>query len=382
MNILVINYEFPPLGGGGGIATYYIARELCRQGHTVSVLTSKFRALRWTETLEGIQMYRVPVLRKRRDYCSVIEMASFIVMSLPVLLYLLATRRYDLIHIFFGVPSGPLGYLAKKIFGIPYLIRMGGGDVPGFRPFQYKRLYKILKPCLHILWRNAAFLIANSAGLREMAYRAFPQLPIYVIPNGVDLARFTNGHQRVPSATVRILFVSRLILRKGLQFLIDALPAIRQQAAGPFVINVVGDGPDKDILLKQIETLGVGECVRFYGYVEHDKLPEYYLDADIFVLPSLAEGMPNVVLEAMGSGLPVVATRVAGSEDLVQDGQNGFLIAPKNPSELGNALLRLINDRDLRERMGAASKTLVQKYTWERVTEQYLAFYQQCLNKR
>ena len=84
MNILIINYEFPPVGGGGGIATYYIARELCRKGYSVSVLTSHFRELSWYEELEDIHVYRVPVLRKRRDYCSVLEMASFILSSLPM----------------------------------------------------------------------------------------------------------------------------------------------------------------------------------------------------------------------------------------------------------------------------------------------------------
>ncbi len=107
MRILIVNYEFPPIGGGGGIATYYIARELCRKGHSVSVLTSRFRELRWHEELEDIQIYRVPVLRKRRDYCSVLEMATFILSSLPMLFYLLLTRKFDLLHIFFGVPSGP-----------------------------------------------------------------------------------------------------------------------------------------------------------------------------------------------------------------------------------------------------------------------------------
>ncbi len=375
MRILIVNYEFPPIGGGGGIATYYIARELCRKGHSVSVLTSRFRELRWHEELEDIQIYRVPVLRKRRDYCSVLEMATFILSSLPMLFYLLLTRKFDLLHIFFGVPSGPLGYIAKKIFGIPYIIRMGGGDVPGFRPFQYKYLYTMLTPFLNILWRNAEFLVANSDGLRDMAQRVFPGQPIHVIPNGVDLYRFNNRLQRCPTPEVRILFVSRLIRRKGLQFLIDAMPTIRKQAHVPFVIHVVGDGPDKELFTRQIEERGVNEYFRFHGYVDHGKLPDYYLDADLFVLPSLAEGMPNVVLEAMGSGLPIVATKVPGSEELVHDGQNGFLIEHDKPEELIRALVSLINKRSLREKMGCQSKAIAREYGWDRVADDYMELY-------
>lgn len=381
-NILMINYEFPPVGGGGGVATYYIARELCRKGYDVSVLTSRFGSQRWCETLENIRVYRAPVLRKRRDYCSVLEMATFILSSIPMLFFLLLTRHYDLIHVFFGVPSGPLGYLAKKIFGVPYLIRMGGGDVPGFRPFQYKKLYKILTPFLNILWRNAEFLVANSDGLCKMASGVFPDLPMCVIPNGVDTRRFTNGQRRVPAPLVRVLFVSRLIRRKGLQFLIEAIPQIVQHAQFPFVIKVVGDGPDKETFLQQVNASGVGEYIRFYGYVEHADLPRYYWDADIFVLPSLAEGMPNVVLEAMGSGLPVVATRVAGSEELVQDGENGFLVESKDVEALAQALITLINHSDLREQMGKGAKIMARRYTWNIVTEQYALLYEQMVQAR
>lgn len=382
MNILIINYEFPPVGGGGGIATYYIARELCRKGYSVSVLTSHFRELSWYEELEDIHVYRVPVLRKRRDYCSVLEMASFILSSLPMLVYLLCVHRYDLIHIFFGVPSGPLGYIAKKFFNIPYLIRMGGGDVPGFRPFQYKRLYTLLTPFLNILWRNAEFLVANSEGLRFMAQQVFPEAPIHVIPNGVDLGRFAHDYYRCPAPEVRILFVSRLIRRKGLQFLIEAVPRIREQANVPFEIRVVGDGPDKEFFTKRIEELGASDCFRFYGYVDHGKLPEYYLDADIFVLPSLAEGMPNVVLEAMGSGLPIVATSVPGSEELVRTGENGFLVTPKESTLLAKTLITLINDRSLRESMGTKSKQLARNYRWEIVAEHYIDLYKYTVDYR
>jgi glycosyltransferase involved in cell wall biosynthesis len=170
--------------------------------------------------------------------------------------------------------------------------------------------------------------------------------------------------------------VSRLIRRKGLQFLINAIPTIREHANAPFVVKVVGDGPSWMLFNRLVERSGVNEYFQFHGYVEHNKLPEYYLDADLFVLPSLAEGMPNVVLEAMSSGLPIVATRVAGSEELVHEGKNGILVAPKDVDSLAQAVIRLINEPDLRERMGKRSKKLVHQYSWASVAEQYIELYQ------
>jgi glycosyltransferase involved in cell wall biosynthesis len=257
---------------------------------------------------------------------------------------------------------------------------MGGGDVPGFRPFQYKHLYKILPPFLKMLFRNATFLVANSEGLRKMAKDVFPEFQIEVIPNGLDTHRFTNGNARVPAKEVRILFVSRLIKRKGLQFLIDAIPEVQKQAKYPFIINVAGDGPDQEKFMTQIEQSGLGEYFRFYGYVDHGKLPGYYLNADIFVLPSLAEGMPNVVLEAMGSGLPIVATTVPGSEELVKHGENGFVLPPRDSQALARSLITLINQRTLRETMGRCSRRIAQQYTWDIVIEKYITLYQHMLS--
>ena len=110
--------------------------------------------------------------------------------------------------------------------------------------------------------------------------------------------------------------------------------------------------------------------------MHHDKLPEYYLDADLFVLPSLAEGMANVVLEAIGSGLPVVATPVGGSEELIRQNENGVIVPTKDVNALADALIRLINSRELREKMGRRSRQIAAHYSWEFVADAYARFYE------
>jgi glycosyltransferase involved in cell wall biosynthesis len=154
---------------------------------------------------------------------------------------------------------------------------------------------------------------------------------------------------------------------------------MRERTDTPFEIHIVGDGPDKAHFLDQIAERSVQQYFKLHGYVEHTRLPEHYLNADIFVLPSLAEGMPNVVLEAMGSGLPIVATDVPGSEELVRNGENGYLLKTREPDDLAHALLALITNPQQRKLMGYASQHLAGHYTWKKVTQRYQALYAEML---
>ena len=379
MRVLMINYEFPPVGGGGGNVTYFISRNLARMGHDVRVITSQFGDLPKCEKLDGFEVHRVPVLRKSADVCGVHEMLTFVVSASLYSLRFVKRFRPDVVHVFFGIPSGPVAYLLNKASGLPYVLFLGGRDVPRPHPDPpfYRLIYGILGPAIRSIWGNARAVVACSKGLRDLALKTTDdRIPFHVIPDGVDLGKFRPVDRSAEPEAVRILAIGRLIPRKGFDFLIRSLPEVMKSIGRNFCVEIVGDGPMRDQLTRLAEQVGVTQKVVFAGTVPYDQLAEKYQQADVFVLSSLAEGMPLVVLEAMASGLPIIATRVQGMEDLVKESVNGHLFPPADPSSLSQCLAAVINDGAGRVRMGRESAKIVQEYDWGSITRQYLRIYE------
>lgn len=371
LRLLLINYEYPPLGGGAGNATAHLAREFARQGAKVTVLTSAFRGLPRREEANGVTIRRVPVIRRRADRCTPPEMLTFTASATIAAVRLVRRWRPDVSVAFFGIPSGPVAYVPKALYGVPYIISLRGGDVPGFQPYDLALYHRLMGSVIRFLWRRAAAVVANSQGLRRLAQRSAPDVPVKAIPNGVDIEEFRPGERRDEHRAVRILFVGRLTYQKGADTLVRALHVLDGKIA--FEADLVGDGAARPRLEEMVEQLGLANRVRFAGWCPRHEIPERYQQADVFVLPSRDEGMPNVVLEAMASGLPVIATRIAGNEELVQHGNTGLLVPPDDPEMLAEALTQLIDTPGLMERMGLAGQAVVeQRYTWRQIAQQYL----------
>ena len=186
--------------------------------------------------------------------------------------------------------------------------------------------------------------------------------------------------ERNPDSTpVKILTVGRLIPRKGFQFLIQALPDICKQTNIDFRIQIVGDGPYRSELVELAENLHVTDKIEFLGSIDYDNLPKKYQEADIFTLCSLAEGMPLVVLEAMGTGLPIIASQVQGITDLVKTSINGELFDPGDVKQLVKHLVKLIEDGEKRVKMGKKSTELAQGYDWKNIAQSYSELYEQVI---
>jgi glycosyltransferase involved in cell wall biosynthesis len=202
---------------------------------------------------------------------------------------------------------------------------------------------------------------------------------IIVIPNGVDAARFSAASPAdlkqygIPVGSRTFLFVGRLDQQKGLSYLLAAWQ--RLVATHPALqLLLVGEGPLRPALEAQIVELGLTASVRLLGWRE--EIPELMRAVDCVVLPSLWEGMPNVVLEAMAAGLPVVATRVEGTQEVIQDGRTGWLISPRSVSELTRALTEVIADPAAAQLRGECGRELVQQqFTWEAMVNRYEQLY-------
>ena len=169
MKILVISHEYPPIGGGGANACFFLTREFARQGHQVTIVTAQFENLPQLETTDdGVQIFRVVCKRKNKEKSSFQEMLSYLISAWRKTEKLLKTEKYDKCLVFFGIPSGPLALHLKHKYRIPYIVRFGGGDIPGAQK-RFKYVYKVLSPILRSIWKNADGLIANSEGLRARA---------------------------------------------------------------------------------------------------------------------------------------------------------------------------------------------------------------------
>ena len=379
MRILMFNYEFPPVGGGGGWVTYFLGKQFVEAGHEVRLITSRFRDLPKEEVIEGFHVHRVPTLRKSRDTCGVHEMLTYAISSSIYGFKCIKRFKPEIVQVFFGIPSGGGAYLLRKVHGIPYIVFLGGRDIPRRNPDPpyYRLLYGLLAPVIKAIWGNAAAVVACSEGLRGLALRTEPHIRIRTIPDGLDVNRFCRPPREAHTERVRILTVGRLIPRKDVQLLIRALPQLIKITARDFEVEIVGDGPCHSDLVKLAKDLGVNHKVNFCGSVPYSDLPKKYQGADIFALCSLAEGMPLVVLEAMGSGLPVVASRVQGVEDLVKVGTNGYLFDAGDVDALAKNLISLINDDERRCKMGNASVLQAQRYDWKHIAQSYLEIYEQ-----
>ena len=372
LRLLLLNYEYPPLGGGAGNATANMARELAALGHDVRVVTAAYKGLPARERVDGFEIRRLPAVRRHADHCSPLEMLSFLASACAYLPVAAGAWRPGACVAFFGIPCGPAAWLLRLLRGVPYVVSLRGGDVPGFQPYDLAGYHRLTAPLIRFLWRRAAAVVANSRGLADLAARSAGAVPIRMIPNGVDAARFTPAEELSREGPVRLVFVGRLVRQKGLDVLLEALARLPGEAC--FEATIIGDGPLRADLAAMAARLGLAAKVRFAGWVSRADMPETLRHADAFVFPSRDEGMPNAVLEAMASGLAVAATRIAGNEELVEEERTGFLVPPDDAAALAAVVARLVADRNLCWRLGQAGREkVVREYSWRVVAEAYAA---------
>lgn len=374
MNLLLINNEFPPIGGGGSTVTKYAIKYLTAAGHHVTLITSRYRDLPRREVIDGATIIRIPAVRRFKDYCSMWELVIFGLSAFGYTFFYTRRHHVDLVQAYFAVPAGWVAWLIKQLRGIRYAVYFGGSDIPGANPSRYKNIYPLLTPLLKLIWRAAEFRTVCSAELARLGRQADPGADFIVIPNGVETSRF-RPIDRPPNPIVKILFIGRLIPRKGFARVLQALPSLRQLAQRPFEIEVVGTGAARGQLDQLAEALGVSDLIRYVGLVPYEQLEKAYQYADIFILTSLSEGMPSVILEAMGCGLPVVASDVGGNNEIVHEGVNGFLISGDDSATIARRLALLVNDESRRRQMGKQSHQFAAQYDWSKIMERYMELY-------
>lgn len=390
MNIVLYVNSFLPSIGGREIVVHHLARALMALGHQVRVVGPSGWWSRRKIRFE-YPLHRWPTLRGLFK-----EQVSLTQLMLDTAIW-----GCDVIHAHNTYPTGCTVARLKIIRNLPLVVTPHGEDIHVIPEIGHGlRLNPALRPKIYQALQSAEMLTAISAGVEASLLDAgAPQEKIRRIPNGVDIERF----QRPIAADVRkwlhldeasrlIVMVGNYHLRKGHDTLIRSMPLILSEEPRARLIIV---GRNTDTLHPLIRKLDLHDKVKLTGPISFpaivtekgraqsvphkpDWLAAIYRGSEVYVSAGVnegAEGLSLAVLEAMAAGLPIVATDISGNRDIIQDGQNGFLIPPANSAQLAKGVLRLLSNDELRMRMGAKAKGVVKQYEWREIARQYLAVY-------
>jgi phosphatidyl-myo-inositol dimannoside synthase len=372
MRLLMLNNEFPPLGGGTGTVNRAMLEYFVRiPGLQVDLVTSALGSRFEVESFsDQIRLYKVPVRNRNIHHSSNRELIEYAVRGFWCALKLHRKQSYDLCFAWSAVPAGAIALLLRRIAGLRYLLRVCGPDIPGFER-RYQTLHRFLSPMIRWIWRGAVAVVVKSSREIEMIHAVDRHLSCLLIPNGVNAAAFRPNQTANEAGPLRILCVGRLIERKGQHHLINAVKRLAD-AKIDVKLDLVGTGDARADNEAQVVRLGLQDQVSFQGYVSREQIPAHYAAAHVFVLPSYNEGMSVALLEAMASGLAVVATPSAGTPELIDSEVNGLVFDWGDVDGLAAHLCRLAQNRSLVRRMGDASRRRAQEFSWERSALYYI----------
>jgi glycosyltransferase involved in cell wall biosynthesis len=363
VKILLLCYEYPPIGGGGGRVAAQVAARLALRGHQLRVITAGMDHLPRREAHENIEILRPRSFRRREDRCTVPEMGLYIATSfLPVVR---EARRWrpEVVHAHFAVPTGPVALAARILTGIPYVLTAHLGDVPGGVPEQTDHLFRLLGPFLSPVWHHARAVTAVSRFVAELASQAYGVQPI-VIPNGVNPVAPPECKVHSPR---RIVMVGRLSIQKNPLLAVAALGLVKEM---DWSLDVIGDGPLSAEMRAAAQREGIDRRIILHGWLSDAEVGRLMARSDILLMTSLHEGLPMVAIEALQWGLAIVGSKIGGMHDVVEEGKNGFL-CELSACAFAEKLKRLLATAELLEGMRRASREKAAEFDLEKTVSAY-----------
>jgi glycosyltransferase involved in cell wall biosynthesis len=348
MKVLVLIHEFPPVGGGGGRAAQDICRGLVDRGHAVAVLTAHLKGLPEVEMIDGVTVQRLASLRREAFRAGLLAMGAYVLAGVWAGFRLVRRWRPDVVHVHFAVPAGAAAWALRRLTGVPYLMTVHLGDVPGGVPEKTGGWFKWAFPFTRPIWRGAGRVVAVSEYTRQ-------------------LARLQPGNIQVQDPP-RVVFAGRLMAQKNPLQIVRTLAGLKELA---WQCVLVGDGPLMPDVRREIEAHGLQARFTLTGWVAPEEVLAWFDRSDILFMPSLSEGLPVVGVQALAKGLAVVASKVGGFVDLVDDGENGFLVDLADPSRFAAVLRQLLADKTGLKRFREASLKKAVAFDLVRVVEGY-----------
>lgn len=378
MKILVLCYEYPPIGGGGGRVAKSVAEQLVLRGHEVRVQTAALGLLSEKETIHGVQVFRVASGRESPDTCRVPEMGLYIATSVIPVLRQCTRWNPDVIHAHFAMPTGVLALAVNRLTRIPYVLTAHLGDVPGGVPAQTDRLFKYAGGAARQVWKNAAGATAVSDFVRELAERAYER-PVQRILNGVDLTHRPPRPEELRAGPRHLVFLGRLNAQKNAPLLLDALARIPNL---PWQLTIIGDGPGLGALQQRIAQYWMREKVKLAGWRNAAEVAEILNTADVLCMPSSSEGMPVAAVEALRHGLAIAGTDIPGLRDVLAPDVNGATAPVGSVATYANVLRAMLTNDARLLAFRQASWDKAADFDLPKIAAEYEAVLEQCRRKR
>ena len=367
--------------------------ELCRRltnKFDIKVLAPHVQGALCEELMEGIKVKRfryfyepmqnlcyhggiLANLKESRWRCGLIPF--FFIAEVLNIYKVIRKDKINLIHAHWILPQGLAALFACLVANrkIPVLCTSHGGDLYGLRGVLFSWLKK------YVISQSSAFTVVSQAMRYKILSFGIQNRPIHVIPMGVDLKkRFVPYSESKKNTFAQLLFVGRLVPKKGIEYLIAALPDIIKKYPGA-ILTIIGEGQERPLLEKQIEKLGIRKNVIFLGAIRNDKVFEFYQAADIVLFPSIIaddgdrEGFGLVLVEALGCGCAVVVTDLPAMKDIIIDGHTGIVVPQKNSRKMAEKVVKILNNPELGRSLGKnGRKYVLERFDWDIIAMKYV----------
>lgn len=383
MKILLANYEYPPLGGGGGVASADLARELAKR-HEITVITSQGLGLPEERIEDGVRVLRVPVMgRDKKSVASMLSMASYLPLAIRAGRRLLKEQSFDIINSQFVIPTSPVGHYFAHLSKLPHVVTIHGGDVYDPSKFSSPHNHLPLRFAVRQLLKRADAVIGSSHNVIQNM-RVFYGHDIYTIriPLGINLPE-ENGiadREKYGLSEDDFVFVTvgRLVSRKNIGDLIKMTNMLKHRKVH---LLIMGTGPEREKLEALVAEYGIQNQVHFLGFVSDEEKPRVLRMADAYAMASTHEGFGLVFLEAMACGLPVVCYDYGGQTDFLKNDETGYVVPLGSVDRFAAACSRLIDNEELRKKMGDHNREVVKRYTIDTHARAYEDLFEEMIRK-